>query len=55
MAEIERITGHTHLVGLIANPIRHSQSPAMHNASFAQQGVDAHAGAHAHGDHHVLQ
>ncbi len=41
MAEIERITGHTHLVGLIANPIRHSQSPAMHNASFAQQGVDA--------------
>jgi shikimate dehydrogenase len=41
MAEIECITGHTQMVGLIANPIRHSKSPAMHNASFAQQGVDA--------------
>ena len=27
----ERITGHTELIGLMAYPIRHSSSPAMHN------------------------
>ena len=31
----ERLTGHTELVGLIAYPIRHSSSPAMHNEAFA--------------------
>lgn len=36
----ERITGHTELIGLIAYPIRHSSSPAMHNAAFAELGLD---------------
>ena len=30
----ERITGHTELIGLMAYPIRHSSSPAMHNGSI---------------------
>ena len=30
----ERITGHTELIGLMAYPIRHSSSPAMHNEAF---------------------
>ncbi|SFL66620.1 shikimate dehydrogenase [Halanaerobium salsuginis] len=36
----KRITGHTELIGLIAYPIRHSSSPAMHNAAFAKLGLD---------------
>lgn len=36
----ERITGHTELVSLIAKPIRHSKSPAMHNEAFAHLGLD---------------
>lgn len=36
----ERITGHTELIGLMAYPIRHSNSPAMHNAAFAKLGID---------------
>lgn len=36
----ERITGHTELIGLIAYPIRHSNSPAMHNEAFAKLGLD---------------
>lgn len=36
----ERITGHTELIGLIATPIRHSSSPAMHNEAFAKLGLD---------------
>ncbi len=36
----ERITGHTELIGLIAHPIRHSSSPAMHNEAFAYLGLD---------------
>lgn len=36
----ERITGHTELIGLMAYPIRHSGSPAMHNAAFAKLGID---------------
>ena len=36
----ERITGHTELIGLMAYPIRHSSSPAMHNEAFAQLGLD---------------
>ena len=36
----ERITGHPELIGLMAYPIRHSSSPAMHNEAFAQLGLD---------------
>lgn len=35
-----RITGHTELIGLMAYPIRHSNSPKMHNAAFAKLGLD---------------
>lgn len=35
-----RITGHTELIGLIAYPIRHSNSPAMHNEAFSELGLD---------------
>jgi len=34
------ITGETRLVGVIGNPVRHSKSPAIFNAAFAQTGVD---------------
>ncbi len=34
------ITGHTELIGLIANPIRHSKSPIMHNTAFEELGLD---------------
>ena len=37
----ERITGHTELIGLMAYPIRHSSSPAMHNEAFAYLGLDS--------------
>ncbi len=40
MKELPNITGHTELVGLVATPIRHSLSPAMHTASFAHMGED---------------
>ena len=36
----KRLTGHTELIGLMAYPIRHSSSPAMHNAAFAKLGLD---------------
>ena len=36
----ERITGHTELIGLMAYPIRHSNSPAIHNEAFAYLGLD---------------
>lgn len=36
----ERITGHTELIGLMAYPIRHSNSPAMQNEAFAALGYD---------------
>ena len=36
----ERITGHTELIGLMAYPIRHSNSPAMQNEAFAKLGLD---------------
>lgn len=36
----ERITGYTELIGLLAYPIRHSSSPAMHNEAFATLGLD---------------
>lgn len=35
------ITGHTELVGLMAYPIRHSQSPVTHNIAYDKIGVDA--------------
>lgn len=36
----ERITGHTELLTLMAYPIRHSGSPAMHNEAAAYLGLD---------------
>lgn len=36
----QRITGHTQLIGLIADPIRHSKSPMMHNTAFEALGLD---------------
>ena len=38
--ERHQITGHTELIGLLAYPIRHSQSPATHNAAYEKLGVD---------------
>lgn len=35
-----RINGHTRLFGLIGSPVGHSGSPAMHNYSFARNGLD---------------
>lgn len=40
MAEIERISGYTKLVGLIGSPVAHSMSPATHNLSFEHLGLD---------------
>jgi shikimate dehydrogenase len=34
------ITGQTRLVGIIGWPVEHSLSPVMHNAAFAQAGLD---------------
>jgi len=36
----ERITGHTELLSLMAYPIQHSSSPAMHNEALACLGLD---------------
>ncbi|MBU4215215.1 MAG: quinate/shikimate dehydrogenase [Actinobacteria bacterium] len=36
----QKLTGHTQLLGLIAYPIRHSQSPRMHNLALAALGLD---------------
>ncbi|MDO4214937.1 MAG: shikimate dehydrogenase [Bacteroidales bacterium] len=36
----QRITGHTELIGLLANPIRNSKSPMMHNTAFEALGLD---------------
>lgn len=36
----QKITGHTELIGLMAYPIRHSSSPAMHNEALAKLGLD---------------
>lgn len=38
---MSHITGHTELVGLMAYPIRHSQSPSTHNLVYDHIGVDA--------------
>jgi len=34
------ISGRTRLCGVIGDPIEHTMSPAMHNAAFAQMGLD---------------
>jgi len=34
------ITGHTTLVGVMGWPVKHSLSPTMHNAAFAESGLD---------------
>ena len=34
------ITGHTELVGLMAYPIRHTQSPMTHNLAYDKNGDD---------------
>ena len=34
------ITGHTNLVGIVANPVEHVRTPQLFNASVAQQGLD---------------
>lgn len=34
------ITGHTSFTGLLGHPVAHSISPAMHNESFQQLGID---------------
>src|SRR5262245_21568753 len=34
------ITGATRVAGVIGSPVRHSLSPAMHNAAFADAGLD---------------
>lgn len=36
----QRITGYTGLIGLLADPIRHSKSPMMHNTAFEALGLD---------------
>lgn len=35
-----QINGNTELFGIIGNPVRHSLSPAMHNAAFASLGMN---------------
>lgn len=35
------ITGTTRVAAVIGHPVRHSLSPALHNAAFAHRGVDA--------------
>lgn len=37
---VQRITGKTELIGLIAKPIRTSKSPMMHNTAFEALGLD---------------
>lgn len=40
MDKLQFITGKTSLVGLIGWPVAHSLSPSMHNAAFAELGLD---------------
>jgi shikimate dehydrogenase len=49
---MERIDGHTILIGLMAHPIRHSMSPTMHNNAFAKLGLNfAYLAFEIDGDH----
>ena len=34
------ISGSTRLAAVIGSPVRHSLSPALHNAAFAELGLD---------------
>lgn len=34
------VTGHTKVAGVIGDPVRHSLSPALHNAAFGHLGLD---------------
>jgi shikimate dehydrogenase len=34
------VSGYTHVTAIIGDPVRHSLSPAMHNAAFAANGLD---------------
>jgi shikimate dehydrogenase len=34
------ITGTSRVAGVIGDPVRHSRSPAIHNAAFAAAGLD---------------
>ncbi|MCZ7662007.1 MAG: shikimate dehydrogenase [Thermoleophilia bacterium] len=36
----EQLTSCTRLVAILGHPVRHSRSPALHNAAFAAQGLD---------------
>jgi shikimate dehydrogenase len=40
MAQTQSLTGKTSLVGVMGWPVTHSLSPAMHNAAFAEVGLD---------------
>jgi shikimate dehydrogenase len=37
---VSAVTGHTTVAGVIGDPVRHSRSPAIHNAAFAATGLD---------------
>lgn len=41
MYHFSRIDRHTKLYGVVANPVAHSMSPAIHNAAFAESGINA--------------
>ncbi|MHB0877057.1 MAG: shikimate dehydrogenase, partial [Anaerolineae bacterium] len=41
MYRVREVTQATRLFGVIANPVGHSMSPAVHNAAFAALGLDA--------------
>ena len=37
---MQNITGYTKVYGIVADPIRHSISPLMHNTAFGALGID---------------
>ncbi|MBW2287454.1 MAG: shikimate dehydrogenase [Deltaproteobacteria bacterium] len=39
--EVRRISARTELCGIVLHPAGHTRSPAMHNAAFAEAGIDA--------------
>lgn len=39
-ADASAISGHTRVAGIIGDPVRHSLSPAIHNAAFEAAGLD---------------
>lgn len=40
-AQSKFISGHTHLISLLGNPVTHSKSPVTHCVSFEMAGIDA--------------